>query len=139
MYPVRIFMGRFAISLLGDMLFKEGAKIGMCEYNAGPSGKVPLPFNATLLFKALQYQLLVAVEYCHDLGPGECLWLEMFGDVTVPGKTQTEVKNYSDNLTDSHSNFWNTLKKLATRELRSHLIQKPGAINHAGVRSSKPA
>ncbi len=75
-----------------------------------PSGDVPLPFDATLLFKALQYQLLVAVEYCYDLKPGECLWLEVLGDVTVPGKTQTEVKNYSDNLTDSHLNFWNTLK-----------------------------
>ena len=75
-----------------------------------PSGDAPLPFDATLLFKALQYQLLVAVEYCHDLSPSECLWLEVFGDVTVPGKVQTEVKNYSDSLTDSHSNFWNTLK-----------------------------
>ncbi|MEQ9888290.1 hypothetical protein [Pectobacterium zantedeschiae] len=62
------------------------------------------------MFKALQYQLLVAVEYCHDLTPAESLWIEVSGDVTVPGKVQTEVKNYSDNLTDSHANFWNTLK-----------------------------
>lgn len=75
-----------------------------------PPGAAPLPFNATLLFKALQYQLLVAVEYCHDLAPDESLWLEVMGDVTVPGKTQTEVKLFSDNLTDSHVNFWNTLK-----------------------------
>ncbi|MGY4025955.1 hypothetical protein ACW5WQ_08310 [Aeromonas rivuli] len=78
--------------------------------NTTPSGYVPLPFDATLLFKALQYQLLVAVEYCYDLKPDECLWLEVFGDVTVPGKTQTEVKLYSDSLTDSHANFWNTMK-----------------------------
>ncbi|WP_421212060.1 hypothetical protein [Aeromonas enteropelogenes] len=78
--------------------------------NIKSSGETPLPFDATLLFKALQYQLLVAVEYCYDLEPGESLWLEILGDVTVPGKTQTEVKHYSDNLTDSHSNFWNTLK-----------------------------
>lgn len=70
----------------------------------------PLPFDATLLFKALQYQLLVAVEHCYDLDAGECLWLEVLGDVTVPGKTQTEVKLYSDSLTDGHANFWNTLK-----------------------------
>ncbi|SDQ91858.1 hypothetical protein SAMN05216487_4646 [Pseudomonas sp. UC 17F4] len=70
----------------------------------------PFPFDATLLFKALQYQLLVAVEHCYDLKPDESLWLEVFGDVTVPGNSQTEVKLYSDNLTDSHSNFWNTLK-----------------------------
>lgn len=69
-----------------------------------------LPVDATLLFKALQYQLLVAVEYCYALEPHQSLWLEVYGDVTVSGKTQVEVKFYSDNLTDSHSNFWNTLK-----------------------------
>lgn len=73
-------------------------------------GGAPLPFDATLLFKALQYQLLVAVEYCYDLAPDECMWLEVMGDVTVPGKVQTEVKLYSDSLTDSHTNFWNTVK-----------------------------
>jgi len=69
-----------------------------------------LPFDATVLFKALQYQLLVAIEYCHDLAPDECVWIEVSGDVTVPGRIQTEVKHYSDNLTDSHANFWNTVK-----------------------------
>lgn len=69
-----------------------------------------LPVNATHLFKALQYQLFVAVEHCYALEPDQCLWLEVFGDVTVSGKTQVEVKFYADNLTDSHTNFWNTLK-----------------------------
>lgn len=69
-----------------------------------------LPVDATHLFKALQYQLFVAIDYCYALEPDQCMWLEVFGDVTVPGKTQVEVKLYSDNLTDSHSNFWNTLK-----------------------------
>lgn len=78
--------------------------------NAPLPGDAPLPFDATLLFKALQYQLLVAVEYCYDLNTDECLWLEVLGDVTVPGKTQAEVKLYSDSLTDGHANFWNTLK-----------------------------
>lgn len=73
-------------------------------------GDAALPFDATLLFKALQYQLLVAVEHCYDLAPDECMWLEVMGDVTVPGKVQAEVKLYSDNLTDSHANFWNTVK-----------------------------
>lgn len=89
--------------------------IGMCmdttpSPNATLPGDAPLPFDATLLFKALQYQLVVAVEYCYDLNEDECLWLEVLGDVTVPGKTQTEVKLYSDSLTDGHANFWNTLK-----------------------------
>lgn len=74
------------------------------------AGVSQLPFDATLLFKALQYQLLVAVEYCYALQPGQCLWLEVFGDVTVPGVSQTEVKLYTDKLTDSHTNLWNTLK-----------------------------
>lgn len=69
-----------------------------------------LPVDATHLFKALQYQLFVAVDHCYALEPDQCLWLEVFGDVTVLGKTQIEVKFYSDSLTDSHSNFWNTLK-----------------------------
>ena len=69
-----------------------------------------LPVDATVLFAALQYQLLVAVDQCHDLMPGECLWIEVMGDVTVPGKTQIEVKHYSDKLTDSHQNFWNTIR-----------------------------
>lgn len=73
-------------------------------------GDAPLPFDATLLFKALQYQMLVAVEYCYDLAPDECLWLEVMGDVTVPGKVQTEVKLHNQKLTDSHVNFWNTIK-----------------------------
>lgn len=70
----------------------------------------PLPFDATILFKALHYQLLVAIEQGHDLKPDECLWIEAMGDVTVPGRTQTEVKHFRDDLTDSHLNFWNTVK-----------------------------
>lgn len=69
-----------------------------------------LPVDATHLFKALQYQLFVAVDHCYALEPHQCLWLEVYGDVTVSDKAQVEVKFYSDNLSDSHSNFWNTLK-----------------------------
>lgn len=83
--------------------------IGTCM-DTTQSGDARLPFDATLLFKALQYQMLVAVEYCYDLAADECMWLEVMGDVTVPGKVQTEVKLYSDSLTDSHANFWNTVK-----------------------------
>ena len=75
-----------------------------------PPSDAPLPFDATLLVKALQYQFLVAVEHCYDLEEGDSLWLEVFGDVTISGKMQIEVKYYSDSLTDGHSNFWNTLK-----------------------------
>lgn len=68
-----------------------------------------LDFDATKLFIALKYQILVAMEYCHTLKPGESLWIEVFGDVTVSDRAQVEVKYYADNLTDAHHNFWNTL------------------------------
>jgi hypothetical protein len=68
-----------------------------------------LDFDATKLFIALKYQILVAMEYCHLLEDGESLWIEVFGDVTVADKKQMEVKYYADNLTDGHPNFWNTL------------------------------
>lgn len=69
-----------------------------------------LNVDATKLFEALQYQLLVAVDHCFELEKDECVWLEVYGDVTVPGKAQVEVKFYTGGLTDGHSNFWNTLK-----------------------------
>ena len=68
-----------------------------------------LDFDATKLYEALKYQIHVAMEYCHTLGKDDVLWIEVFGDVTVEGRDQIEVKEYSDSLTDSHENFWNTL------------------------------
>ena len=66
--------------------------------------------DATRLLEAISYQLIVTLEYCHDLVEGQTLWLEVFGDVTVSGSVQVEVKNFVDDLTDGHNNFWNTLK-----------------------------
>ena len=71
--------------------------------------KAKLDFDATRLFEALKYQIHVAIEYCHSLESQDVLWIEVFGDVTVQGRDQIEVKLYSDDLTDSHENFWNTL------------------------------
>jgi hypothetical protein len=68
-----------------------------------------IDFDATKLFIALKYQILVAMECCYSLGGNESLWIEVFGDVTVSDKKQIEVKYYADNLTDGHHNFWNTL------------------------------
>lgn len=66
--------------------------------------------DATKLLESISYQLIVTLEYCHSLGEGQSLWLERYGDVTVDGDAQVEVKNFSDDLTDGHINFWNTLK-----------------------------
>ncbi|SFQ22990.1 hypothetical protein [Pseudomonas borbori] len=68
-----------------------------------------LDFDATKLSEALKYQIHVAIDYCHTLEKHDVLWIEVFGDVTVEGRDQVEVKDYSDNLTDGHENFWNTL------------------------------
>lgn len=74
-------------------------------------GKIPdkLPFDATKLFEALQYQLVVALEYCYKLEKGKRLWIEVYGDVTLDGAAQVEVKLYADTLRDGHPNIWNTL------------------------------
>lgn len=66
--------------------------------------------DATRLLEAIGYQLIVTLEYCHDLVEGQTLWLEVFGDVTVSRSVQVEVKNFIEDLTDGHINFWNTLK-----------------------------
>lgn len=68
-----------------------------------------LPFDATKLFEALTYQLVVALEYCHKLKKGKRLWVEVFGDVTLEDEAQVEVKLYADALRDGHQNIWNTL------------------------------
>lgn len=66
--------------------------------------------NATRLLEGISYQLIVTLEYCHNLAEGQSLWLEYFGDVTVGGEVQVEVKDFAEDLTDGHINFWNTLK-----------------------------
>lgn len=68
-----------------------------------------LPFDASKLFEALTYQLVVALEYCHKLEKGKRLWVEVYGDVTLEDVAQVEVKLYADTLRDGHQNIWNTL------------------------------
>ncbi|KAA0998589.1 hypothetical protein FVF58_44150 [Paraburkholderia panacisoli] len=82
-----------------------------------------LDFDATKLFEALKYQILVAMEYCHTLADGEELWIEVSGDVTVAKRQQIEVKYYDDDLTDSHQNFWNTLNNWLKPEFAHHQYQ----------------
>jgi len=65
--------------------------------------------------KGLTYQAAIALKECFDMDDDHTVWIEKDGDVSVEGETpddskQIEAKNYSDNLTDHHTNFWNTLK-----------------------------
>lgn len=69
----------------------------------------PFRADASASTRGVVYQLCVAVARCYSLKPGQKLLLEELGDVTIPGSEQVEVKQYSDGLTDSHPNFWNTL------------------------------
>lgn len=66
--------------------------------------------DATSSIGGTIYQICVALERAFMLEEGQKLWIEKFGDVTVSGHEQIEAKQYSDPLTDSHPNFWNTLK-----------------------------
>src|SRR5690606_12630071 len=51
----------------------------------------------------------VALDKCFELKPGQRVIIEKYGDVTVTGESQIEVKEYNDQLTDRHENFWKTL------------------------------
>lgn len=66
--------------------------------------------NATASTRATIYQLCVAVARCYEMRKGQKLLIEELGDITVEDQEQIEVKQYSDDLTDGHYNFWNTLR-----------------------------
>lgn len=65
--------------------------------------------DATPSTRGTIYHLCVAVARCYEMRKGEKLLIEELGDVTVQDREQVEVKQYTDDLTDGHHNFWNTL------------------------------
>jgi hypothetical protein len=70
----------------------------------------PLTHDATASTMGTVYQLYVAVQKCFEMGSGQKVIIERYGDVTVAASQQLEIKHYGDPLTDGHLNFWNTLK-----------------------------
>ncbi|NQT60161.1 MAG: hypothetical protein HQ557_14350 [Bacteroidetes bacterium] len=66
--------------------------------------------DATSSIVGTIYQFYVALDSCFELLPGEKLFFEKYGDITISESKQFEIKNYSDNLTDMHENVWKTLK-----------------------------
>lgn len=66
--------------------------------------------DATASVDGTIFQFCVALDQAFMLEEGQKMWIEKFGDVTVSGQAQIETKNFSDSLTDSHLNFWKTLK-----------------------------
>ena len=72
--------------------------------------RTKLPNDSTSSMQAIVFQFYVALEKCFDLLKGEKLYIELYGDVSVSHNSQIEVKNYKENLTDTHENIWKTLK-----------------------------
>ena len=66
--------------------------------------------DATASTKGIIYQFCVAVQKCYEMVPGQKMLVETRGDVTIPYSQQVEIKQYSDDLTDSHPNIWKTLR-----------------------------
>ena len=48
--------------------------------------------NASVSIKALIYQFYIALDKCFDLLQGQSLYIETYGDVTISGESQSEVK-----------------------------------------------
>jgi len=72
--------------------------------------KSKLSNDASSSLKGTLYQLYVAVEKCFGMISGQKVIIERYGDVTVSESQQLEIKHYGESLTDSHLNFWTTLK-----------------------------
>jgi hypothetical protein len=66
--------------------------------------------DATASSKGTIYQFCVAVQKCYEMVEGQKVLIESQGDVTISDSQQVETKLYSDSLTDSHINFWKTLR-----------------------------
>lgn len=62
------------------------------------------------------FQFIKSLEYCFDLKRDQSLFIEKFGDIAITDDAQIEVKHYSDALTDSHKNVWNTLQNWLRNE-----------------------
>jgi hypothetical protein len=66
--------------------------------------------NSSESTKAIVHQFYVALEKCFELEEGESAYIEYYGDVSIVGKSQIEVKKFQRTLTNLDQNFWNTLK-----------------------------
>ncbi|MCP4971143.1 MAG: hypothetical protein GY932_11165, partial [Arcobacter sp.] len=74
---------------------------------------------------AIFSQFFVALKKCFEMSGNEVVYVEIDGDVSVLNSydesrnQQIEVKEYSDDLTDSHKNFWNTVNNWMRPEFNS--------------------
>jgi hypothetical protein len=73
-----------------------------------------LPFSSPAPTGAIISQFYIALQKCFEMKNGECVFIEIDGDVSLLASNpkeslQAEMKEYFKPLTDSHKNFWNTL------------------------------
>lgn len=70
--------------------------------------------SALTTVRSFHYQVLIGLMKCYDMNEGDEVYLEKDGDVSLITQNcqgvQIEAKDFSDNLTDHHTNFWKTLK-----------------------------
>ncbi|MFA9488077.1 MULTISPECIES: hypothetical protein [unclassified Mannheimia] len=70
--------------------------------------------SALATVRSFHYQVLIGLMKCYDMNEGDTVYIEKDGDVSLIAQNcqgiQIEAKDFSDNLTDHHTNFWKTLK-----------------------------
>lgn len=91
--------------------------------------------NASASTKGIVYQFYVALENCFELEEGESVYIEYYGDVTISGKTQIEVKNYKKSLTNLDHNFWNTVnnwmnESFSHEKYKSLILHTTQSVSH---------
>jgi hypothetical protein len=74
-----------------------------------------LPQDASSSQKGNIYQYYLVIEYMQGLTKGHSIYIERYGDISLENQ-QIEVKNYNDDLTDMHENFWKTLKNWLNKD-----------------------
>ena len=79
--------------------------------------------DASVTTKALIYQFYIALDKCFNLLQGQSLYIETYGDVTLSGESQAEVKIYGSDLTDVHPNIWKTLSNWLDEKFNESLYQ----------------